>query len=382
MKRRFPRPARAGKRLLCALALLGLLTSCARADAPQTQSEADAQYMSLDYAEEFTVEYQPDGCSLITIGGEQRYLLVPEDGAEPEELDPDVTVLRQPLTRLYVAASSAMDLFLQLDALDAVRLTSTTREDWSLEEVRAALDAGELRYTGRYSAPDYEQILSEQCGLAIESTMIYHSPETMEQLERLGVPVLVERSSYESHPLGRVEWIKLYGLLLGKEAEAEAFYQQTLDGLEGVLDGEPTGKTAAFFYITSNGVVNVRKPGDYISRMIELAGGQYIFSAEDLSVEENDLSTMNLQMEAFYAGAKDADVLIYNSTIEGELDTLDQLLEKNPLLADFRAVKRGEVWCTGKNMFQRTSGAGAMIADLHAVFAGESKELTYLHRLS
>lgn len=59
---------------------------------------------------------------------------------------------------------------------------------------------GKIAYAGKYSAPDYEKILSSDCGLAVESTMIYHTPEVKEQLERLGIPVLVERSSYEGHP--------------------------------------------------------------------------------------------------------------------------------------------------------------------------------------
>ena len=66
-----------------------------------------------------------------------------------------------------------------------------------------------MYYAGKYNAPDYELILSKACDLAIESTMISHSPEVKEQLEQLGIPVLVERSSYESHPLGRMEWLKL-----------------------------------------------------------------------------------------------------------------------------------------------------------------------------
>ena len=41
--------------------------------------------------------------------------------------------------------------------------------------------------------------------------------------ERLGVPVLVERSSYESHPLGRMEWVKLYGALFNREEAAKAY---------------------------------------------------------------------------------------------------------------------------------------------------------------
>ena len=118
------------------------------------------------------------------------------------------------------------------------------------------------------------------------------------------------------------------------------------------------------------------------AKMIGLAGGSYV--PQTASEEENALSTMNMQMETFYAEAKDADIPIYNSTIDGELETLDQLLAKSPLLADFKAVKEGNVWCTGKNMFQETMGLGNMILDLHTVFAEEEPadgELHYLHRL-
>ena len=53
--------------------------------------------------------------------------------------------------------------------------------------------------------------------------MIYHNPEVKEKLEDLGIPVLVEMSSYESHPLGRLEWIRVYGLLTDREKEADEF---------------------------------------------------------------------------------------------------------------------------------------------------------------
>ena len=65
------------------------------------------------------------------------------------------------------------------------------------------------------------------------------------------------------------------------------------------MNQKATGKTAAFFYITSNGSVNVRKTGDYVAKMIHLAGGIYV--PQNMKDEENALSTMNMQMEAFYA---------------------------------------------------------------------------------
>jgi len=148
------------------------------------------------------------------------------------------------------------------------------------------------------------------------------------------------------------------------------------------MDQKPTGKTVAFFYISSNGYVNVRKSGDYVAKMIELAGGTYV--PQNLDENANALSTMNLQLEAFYAAARDADYLIYNSTIDGELNSLNELLEKNGLLADFKAVKEGHVWCTEKNLFQETMGLGRMILDIHEILTVEepdSSDVTYLHQL-
>ena len=339
--------------------------------------------MELLYAEQFSVDYLACGGALISIGTEDRFLLLPEGTAAPETLDAGVVVLRQPLTTIYNAASSAMDFFVQLDAMSQVRFTSTTYKNWGLPEVRDALDAGTLVYAGKYSAPDFELLLGEKTSLAIESTMIYHSPDIKEKLENLGIPVLVERSSYEPHPLGRVEWIKLYGLLLGKEAEAEAFYADQLEQV-AQLEDIPAGElTVAYFHISTARSVVVRKPGDYLCKMIQLAGGKYIFD-ELPGQDDSSLSTMNMDMEAFYAGAKDADVLIYNSTIDGELNTLDQLLEKSELLADFKAVKSGSVWCSEHDLFQKSSAAAVMIRELNRILSGDAAgedQLEFFHRL-
>ena len=371
--------------LLALLYVLCLLTGCGEKQSQAEGNIPSVHSMELTYAKEFSVDYYDAG-ALITINGTGSWFLLSEGETVPEDLNKDIPILRQPLDSIYLAASSAMDFFRELDALDKVRLTSTAYTGWSLPEVREAIDGGDLLYAGKYSAPDYELVLEQGTELAIESTMIYHSPEIAEQLETLGIPVMVERSSYEPHPLGRMEWIKLYGLLTGKEKEAQAFFYGQMDALAPILEADGVVKdapTVAFFYVSSNGYVNVRKPGYYISRLIEMAGGRYVFA--DLDAGDNDLSTMNMQMESFYAGARDADILIYNSTIDGELYTLDQLLQKSELLSDFKAFQTGSVWCTGKNMFQQTTGLGDLLADLHRVVSGEAggnEELTFLHCLT
>ncbi|MBE7005048.1 MAG: ABC transporter substrate-binding protein [Ruminococcaceae bacterium] len=370
------------KRRLCAL-LLAVLTLCS---CVQTQSQTEktesnaAAHMVLRYADQFTVDYDADGRALVTIG-DDRFLVVPE-GVETRE-ETGATTLCLPLRTIYTASSAAMDPFVRLDALDTVRLTGTKREDWSLPEVQRAMDAGTILYAGKYAAPDYELLLAEGTALAVENTMIYHSPETKEQLEELGIPVLVERSSYESHPLGRLEWIKLYGLLTGKTAEAEAFFNEQAALAESIFAQESTGKTAAFFFLTASGGVNVRRPEDYVAKMISLAGGRYVF--DDLAADDGSArSTMNMQTEDFYVGAKDADVLIYNATIDGGMETMTELLVKADWLADFRAVQSGNVWCTEADLFQQTSGIAAMIDEFHRIFSGTADEtaLQYFHKLS
>ena len=374
---------RRGALALCVVLLFCLLAGCTGHSGEKNWSELTPQSTTeLKYAKQFTIEDYGNGLQLITIAQDRKYLLVPEGAQAPAGVPEEVTVLQQPIQNIYLTATAAMDLFRALDGLDAIRLSGTKESGWYLPEARQAMETGDILYAGKYSAPDYELILAQQCGLAVESTMIYHNPEVKEQLESLGIPVLVDYSSYESDPLGRREWIKLYGALLGKEEEAARIFDEEVAAVQPVLNQTNTGKTVAFFYITNTGTVNVRKSGDYIAQLIRMAGGVYVPDNQN-GDEENALSTMNIDMESFYAAAHDADVLIYNSTIDGELASLDELLKKSELLADFKAVQNGEVWCTGKNMFQSSMSLGRMILEINAVLTQQAPDgLTYLYRLS
>jgi len=381
-----------GKKLICLLLLgalaLGLLFGCggekqaaAAATGPEWSALAAIRQVPLKHATQFSLTEYEQGYTLLDIPTSGRFLIVPQGAGLPRGLDDDVVPLYAPLDRMYLAATSSMDFFRALDSVPAVRLSGTDVNGWYIEEAKAALEDGSMIFAGKYSAPDYELIFAEKCDLAIESTMIYHSPEVKEQLEKLGVPVLVERSSYEEDPLGRMEWVKVYGALLGKLPAAEELFDGEVEAVEPLLDQPKTGKAVAFFYITTTGTVNVRKSSDYVPRMIALAGGDYAFP--DLS-SGSALSTVNMTMESFYDGARDADVLIYNSTIDGELFTLSELLQKSAFLKDFKAVQTGNVWCTGKNLFQEPMGLGKLILDMHRVLTDENapEELTYLHKLT
>ena len=351
------------------------LSGCAASEtAPASTEELVFDHACpLDYATQFTADCYEGGYTMLTLteSGEQ-FLVTPEDAAAVEGLPESVTVLRQPVRNIYLVSTSVMDLFLALDGLDSVTLSGTRAEGWYLDEARAAMEAGRIAYAGKYSAPDYEKILAANCGLAIENTMIYHTPEVKEQLERFGIPVLVERSSYESGPLARMEWIKFYGILLGKEELAQQVFDRQAERIAPLLDQQSTGKSCAFFSISANNLANVRKGGDYVARMIEMAGADYVFA--DLTDSGNSLSTMNLPLEDFYASARDADFLIYNSTIEGVVSTTDELVAKCSLLADFKAVQNGHVWCVAQSFFQQSMELADFILELHRLFTEDAPD--------
>ena len=336
-------------------------------------------HLQLAYAKNFSIDYYDGGYKLLTTKDGTQILTVPEGKEVPDNLDESIIEQQQPVNNIYLVSSAVMDMFRELNAFDTIGFSAQKAENWYVEGAKAAMENGDILYAGKYSSPDYELLVSKKCSLAIENSMILHSPDVKEMLEDFDIPVIIEYSSYETDPLGRVEWIKFFGALTGKEEEAEKAFEKQTEIVKHVTATKKTDKTVAFFYITSNGLVQVRQSNDYIPKMIELAGGRYIF--ENLG-DDSKRSTMNMQVEEFYNKAKDADYLIYNSTIDGGVKSVDELIEKCSVLSDFKAVKSGDVWCTEKDVYQQSMSIGFLIEDIHNMLQGaDDKEMNYLYRL-
>ena len=380
---------------VCCVMLIGLAGLCGCGSSSDTKkdtvgitkeatSNVDAlgeptDHLQLAYAKNFSIDYYEGGYKLLTIKDGTQILTVPEGKKAPDNLDESIIVMQQPVNNIYLVSSAVMDMFRELNALDTIGFSAQKAENWYVEGAKAAMENGDILYAGKYSSPDYELLVSKKCSLAIENSMILHSPEVKEMLEDFDSPVIIEYSSYETHPLGRVEWIKFFGALTGMEEEAEKAFEKQTEIVKHVTATKKTDKTVAFFYITSNGLVQVRQSNDYIPKMIELAGGRYIF--ENLG-DDSKRSTMNMQVEEFYNKAKDADYLIYNSTIDGGVKSVDELIEKCSVLSDFKAVKSGDVWCTEKDVYQQSMSIGFLIEDIHNMLQGaDDKEMNYLYRL-
>ena len=335
--------------------------------------------VTFDYARFLAIDQYEGGYSLVDVFDDAKYLVVPEGGSVPKELDDSIQIIQLPLQHIYLGATAVMSLFDAIDALDHVSMTALKESGWTVENAAKRMREGKLVYAGKYNTPDYELILAQGCELAIESTMIYHTPDVKEMLEELGVPVLVDRSSYESNPLGRTEWIKLYGVLTGKEEAANAFFEKQKESVAELENYSSTGKVAAFFYLTTDGKVVVRSSTDYVPSMIKMAGGVYAF---DGVVDEDGKTSVSMTMESFYEKARDADYIIYNASIDSSVKTIEDLIKKDEVLKEFKAVKNGACYTTGSSMYQRTDVIANMILDFHKVFTGQdTDQLEFLEKM-
>ena len=164
--------------------------------------------------------------------------------------------------------------------------------------------------------------------------------------------------------------------------EAEAFFGEQNKVMEELENFENTGKTVAFFYINTSNAVVVRRSGDSVPLMIELAGGKYVLDdMEDVS--ESMRSSVNMTLEAFYDAAVDADYLIYNSTIDAPIYSIDDLLAKSSLFENFKAVQEGNVWCADKYLYQATDIIGELIRDFHHMLTdGDESQMTFLKKIN
>ena len=337
----------------------------------------------------------------------------------------ELTVLQQPLTTTYVAASAVMAPLCDLGAVSQIRFSGLREEGWYVDEARTAMEKGSMLFAGKYSEPDYETLLREGCDLALESTMIYRSPEVIEKLSALGIPVYIDYSSYEPHVLGRLEWIRVYGALFGHEEEAQQWYQTECDRIRAIQkdaetssgeasqSGKSTEKsetktsrnskneassigsssgsagtdttanlrsTVVYFYVNSSGQIQVRQPHDYIPELLELAGARYL--APDMSsLSGSRKSNVTVSLEDFYSSCRDADYLIYSATLDRPLSSIRELLGKNALFADFKAVKEGHVYTTDKDFYQLSDRMADFAEDVHRMLQGQG-DMHFLKKVS
>lgn len=357
---------------------MGLLSlpACSGETGKETQDSVELTFAyeeELKYAACFTLTHYDDGYTAFTIPGinaDRQYLIVPEEKKIPDLPDEDIIILQQPITDLCFASGSMASLADAIDAGDCMKAVAIEKENWILRSVIDGIDAGRICYSGSFKNPDFELLLKEGIQLEIDTTMLLNYPDIMEKYEELEIPYFIEDSTKESNPLGRIEWVKLLGAILGKEEEANRYFEKQADKIENLDVPKGSEKAVALFYMGENSFY-VRNGGDYITAMFTMAGGNYCM--QDIYPEQG--GSCKISFEEFYSDCNDADYLFW-VILECPYDSLEEMVADNELFADFKAVQNGTVYYTKRGFAQRTADFADVILEINDILNDSEIEET------
>ena len=209
--------------------------------------------------------------------GDNIYILVPRDIPLPPDLPPG-RVIRVPV-RTYCNMSTTLIPF--LEEMDGLR--GLLGQCWRSFVYTRALDATRTADLGPGNSPDPERILS----LAPEVVFAYASTpdelETLRRLESFGLSVVLISEFSEIHPLGRVEWIRVFGLLFDRVGAADERYEKIRSSYESLAARASVlpDKPGVLVNDSFNGVWHVPGGMSWPAILIRDAGGEYLLDRSE-----------------------------------------------------------------------------------------------------
>ncbi len=300
----------------------------------------------------------------------QTYLLVDKTNDLPTNL-PAGVVIRTPLGK------SAVFTTVHCSAIDELGSVNSIAGVTDLEYVSNATVAdltknGTIADLGSGMSPNVEKIIT------VDPDAILLSPFKNSgghgELDKLGIPLFECADYMEQEPLGRAEWIRVYGMLFGKETIADSIFNrvsliykqiesdtharaslQNFDSIPTVLYG-----------IDFNGTWYVAGGKSYMAKMFASAGANYIFKETTHSGSEA------MAFESVYDKGYDADVwlFLYN-------DATDKTYNDLKRFENFKSYKNRKVFAcnTGKTHYYEEIPfhPERLLKDLSIIFNSEAE---------
>lgn len=274
----------------------------------------------------------------------QRYLLVDRNRAELPEGMPQGSVVRVPINRVIVYASVHVSILEQLGVLERVIGVCEPRYMDS-KAIKERLAAGTVADIGEATAPNVEKMMEAGAEVLLTSPF---KDSGYGPAEKLGLPIVEGADYMEPHPLGRAEWIRFYGLLLGKEALADSIFRATC------REYEELKKLAAGVEVRPVVLSEKRYGGQwfvpggesYIATLYKDAGADYVFKGLAGS------GSVPLAFEAVLDEAMHAEIWMLKYNAAEDL-TYEELAKEYAPYGNFDAFKNRRIFgCnTGKIMY-------------------------------
>ncbi|VAW28235.1 Vitamin B12 ABC transporter, substrate-binding protein BtuF [hydrothermal vent metagenome] len=326
------------------LFLIFIAASLFRCSPKSTVEEKPLAQEQLEYATGFTIS-QKENYTLVTINTPYknaesglRYVLYPRNEAKPVvEADAYIPV---PLKSIVCTSTTHIPLLDYLNETD--KLVGFPTTDYiSSKPMRARIDEGKVIELGIDNALNIEKLIELNPELVMAYTMTSDFGQ-FNKIQEAGIPVLINAEYLETDPLGRAEWIKLAGLLFGKEEAADSVftmiskeYKSTLAKVESV-ETKPTVMSGSMYSDTWY------MPGgrNYAGKLLTDAGLNYLWK------EDTTTSFLTLSYEVVLEKASKADFWIGASNFK----TLAEMKDANERYRYFTPFKTRNVYSYNKRI--------------------------------
>lgn len=274
-------------------------------------------------------------------GTRHVWYLVPRDRELPAGVSRE-QVIRIPVRKIICMSTThvAMMRALGADSLIAgISGSSLIYDSLVLDFIRR----GRIQDVGYEGNLNKELVVSLAPDLLMAYGVADPSSGSTARLSETGVKVLYNADYLEEHPLARCEWIRLFGLLTGREEAADSIFSSVSASyleLAAKVKAGITERPGVLLGAPWEDVWYVSPSNSYIGRLTEDAGGHYIFS------DMTGPNSVPLSVESVFRRAAGAEIWIN----PGTAGSLADITTADPRMASLPLFREGRVWNNRRRM--------------------------------
>jgi iron complex transport system substrate-binding protein len=285
-------------------------------------------------AERFSL-HKTDSCTILTIiapwqgaeGISHVYYLV-ERGKEFDVTADPSRIILVPVRKIICMSSTHLAMISALGEEGTVAGISGTNFIFD-QSLRDRADSGLIGEIGYDSGINTELILRISPDLIMMYGIGSESAGYVGKVSELGIKVMYNADYLETDPLGKAEWIKLFGALFCKEEMADSIYnsvEASYSEIKSFISRKIERKPAVLLGLPFRDTWFISPGNSYISRLISDAGGNYLWQDKESSF------SMPYSFEAVYMQSLKADFWLNVGTVnvKSEIAAFDPRLEKLP----------------------------------------------------
>lgn len=263
-----------------------------------------------------------------------RYLVL-EEGSQVEKTGFDA-VVQLPISKVVLTSTTQVPHLDMLGETD--KLTGFPQTDLiSSTATRMRIDAGKVTDLGSGPSANPEMVIDLQPDWIMISTL-GEDLRYLDLFAQANIPALINGEYVEQNPLGRAEWIKFTGILLGKYEEAVAEFEQikaAYQEAEKLATQIPSdNRPKVLSGVMYQDIWYAPGAESWGAQILQNAGGDYVFA------DQSGSGSLQLNYEFVLDRAAEAEVWIGSA----DFPDVKTMGSNEPRYQNFQAWKSGQIY--------------------------------------